>query len=369
MKQNLSPQSPINYFTELKDPRIERRKLHLLEDIIVLTIAAVICGADGWTEVEEYGKTKEQWLRSILKLPNGIPSHDTLGDFFARIKTEDFERCFIQWISAVSNITEGEIIAIDGKTLRSSYDKRNKKAAIHMVSAWASQNNIVLGQLKTAEKSNEITAIPQLLEVLCIKGCIVTIDAMGCQTKIAEKIIEKEGDYMLALKGNQGELHEHVITSFERINPKDTHEKTEKDHGRIETRRCTIIDDLRWIEQWQAWKNLHTLIKIESTRTLDNKTTTENRYYISSLNTDAKNISEAIRKHWGIENSLHWILDVAYREDDCRMRNGCSAENFSTVRRISLNLLKNEKNLNKGIATKRLKAGWDNDYLKTVLKI
>lgn len=366
---SLSKESPVNYFKEIEDPRVDRTKLHSLEDIIILTITAVICGADGWTEIEEYGKTKESWLRTFLKLPNGIPSHDTLGDFFARIKTKDFERCFINWITAVSNITEGEIISIDGKTLRGSYDKRSKKAAIHMVSAWANKNNIVLGQVKTAEKSNEITAIPKLLDVLCIKGCVVTIDAMGCQKEIAKKIIDKEGDYILALKGNQGDLHDQVISSFERVKPKEIYEDIEKDHGRIEKRKCLVLDDLKWIEKKHEWENIQTLIKIESSRTIDNKTTIENRYYISSLKADAKKLNEAVRKHWGIENSLHWTLDVAYGEDDCRMRSGYSAENFSIIRRISLNLLKNEKTLKKGIATKRLKAGWDNEYLKTILKI
>ncbi len=368
-KQSLSNKSVVEYFKTLKDPRVERTKLHLLEDIIILTISAVICGASGWTEVEEYGKTKKAWLKTFMKLPNGIPSHDTLGDFFSRINTEEFEQCFVNWITAVSEITEGEIVSIDGKTLRRSYDKKNNRAAIHMVSAWANNNQLVLGQLKTAEKSNEITAIPKLLEVLNIKGSIVTIDAMGCQKEIAKKIKEKEADYILALKGNQGEFHEQVKESFKRTQPIETDEQIEKDHGRIETRKCLLIDDLRWIDNKNEWDSLSSILKIESSRTIGEKTTYEERYYISSLKSNAKHFNNAIREHWSIENKLHWSLDVAFREDDCRIRNGYSSENFSILRRISLNLLKNETSIKKGIQTKRLKAGWDNDYLKKVLRI
>jgi len=348
---------------QLTDPRVERTKLHLLEDIVMLTIMAVICGADSWTEVEEYGNTKEEWLRQYLKLPNGIPSHDTIGNVMSRIKPKEFENFFVQWMLSIAHITQGEVVSIDGKTLRRSYDTFSGKKAIHMVSAWASQNRMVLGQIKTEEKSNEITAIPKLLDTLILNGCIVTIDAMGCQTKIAEKIIANGADYVLALKGNQGEFHEDVKHQFEFIPPAQVDEQTDKGHGRIETRKCSVISNLQFLDQAEQWKGLSTIAKVESTRIIGEEQKTETRYYISSLAADAQKINSAVRTHWQIENSLHWSLDVTFKEDDCRIRKGYGDENFSVVRRIALNLLKNDTSIRKGIKTKRMKAGWDNEYL------
>lgn len=354
---------------QLTDPRVERTKLHLLEDIVMLTIMAVICGADSWTEIEEYGNTKEEWLKGYLKLPHGIPSHDTIGSVMSRIKPEEFENFFVQWMLSKAKLSQGEVVSIDGKTLRRSYDKFSGKSAIHMVSAWASQNRMVLGQIKTADKSNEITAIPKLLETLVLKDSIVTIDAMGCQKKIAEKIIDGNADYVLALKGNQGEFHEGVKHQFEFLQPVQIDEQTDVGHGRIETRKCSVIGNLQFLDEAAQWKNLKTVAKVEATRIIGEKQTIETRYYISSIEPDAVKINNAVRTHWQIENCLHWSLDVTFKEDECRIRNGNGAENFSVVRRIALNLLKNETSIRKGIKTKRMKAGWDNEYLTKILKI
>jgi predicted transposase YbfD/YdcC len=342
----------------------------LLEDIIVIATLSVLCGAETWDDMEEFGKAKDSWLRTFLKLPGGIPSHDTFNRVFSLLDSKQLQDCFIQWTNSVATMTENEVISIDGKTICGSRDNK-KKSIVHMVSAWAGVNNIVLGQVKVDDKSNEITAIPELLNLLVLKGCIVTIDAMGCQKNIASAIIDKEADYILALKGNQGNLLEQTQDSFRFLETESVSEEIDAGHGRVEHRTCTVISDLSMIEEKEAWKNLQSLVRIEAERYIKStgKSEKETRYYISSLPANATILNKSIRAHWGIENSLHWILDVAFNEDNSRKREGHAAQNFSVLSRIALNLLKNETTTKCGIKGKRLKAGWDNVYLEKVLKI
>lgn len=358
-----------NHFSSLSEPRVSRTRIHKLEDIIFISISAIICGAESWNDIEYFGKSKEDWLRTFLELPNGIPSHDTFNRVFSALDSEEFERCFIDWTRSVAELCEHEVIAIDGKTMCGARAS-GKKSAVHLVSAWASQNNIVLGQVKVDEKSNEITAIPKLLNLLVIKGCIVTIDAMGCQKEIAKHILEKEADYILGLKGNQGLLLEQTIDSFRFLKSEEVHEELDFGYGRIETRRCSVINDLSLIEACDNWKGLKSLIRIESKRYIKAKGKTEEevRYYISSLSFNAELMNKSIRSHWGVENSLHWILDVGFNEDASRKRSGNAAQNYSIMNRIALNLLKNDKTTKVGIRSKRLKAGWNNKYLIQLLK-
>ena len=365
--------SIINHFSKLTDPRTkEHKKEHKLIDIIFVTIAAVICGAEDWNDIEEYGEEKEDWLKTILELPFGIPSHDTFNRVFSLIDPVELQKYFIDWVQSIAKITDGQIISIDGKRMCNS-GEGGKKAIIHMVSAWSNANSMVLGQLKVNDKSNEITAIPALLDLLMIKGCWITIDAMGCQKDIAAKIKDKEAEYILAVKDNQEHLHDDIKEAFEYGKIEQTNEQSNLGHGRIEKRTCRIITAMEWVCKAQDWQGLQTLIEIKSERTI--KATgvkeTQVRYYISSALSTAKKFNEAIREHWGIENNLHWILDVAFNEDNSTKRAGNAAENFSVISKIAVNLLnryEHKKGARKlGMKTKRKKAGWSNDYLMAIL--
>ena len=371
----------IECFQKLEDPRVEYLVEHKLLDIVVLTICAVICGADHWTDVEVFGRAKEKWLRSFLALPHGIPSHDTIGDLFARLDADQFRACFLDWVGTICELTEGQVVALDGKAVRRSHDRALGKQAIHMVSAWATSSNLVLGQIKVDEKSNEITAFPALLDMLTLSGCIVTIDAMGCQRAIAQKILDRDADYILAVKENQPSLHTKVREMFTDTEASDVsytiperHAATGKDHGRIETRTCSVINDPDYLFYLQGpnedppWAGLKSIIKIESTRRVGQKTSFETRYYISSLGGNAKMLNNAIRSHWHVENSLHWVLDVAFREDECRVRKGDAPQIFAILRHMALNLLKQEQSTKLGIQGKRLKAAWDTRYLLRVMQ-
>lgn len=364
----------INYFCGISDPRLEtKNKRYQLKEILALVILAVICGADSWTEIEAFGKAKLNFLQTLFPYANGIPSHDTLGNLFSRLCPQEFQKCFMSWINALVTVHEGEIVAIDGKTLRRSYDLKAGKGPIHLVSAWANCNKVVLGHYKTEAKSNEITAIPKLLKLLDIKGCVVTIDAMGCQRKIAEQIHHQGADYVLGVKGNQGKLHQKLIQLFADADQCNynamwykTHEIIDGEHGRIETRRITVLP-LMYLPQFKVkWNGLQSVARINSQRQIGKQIIRESRYYISSLFPDAQKIASAIRQHWSIENQLHWSLDISFREDECRIRKGNAAENLAIVRHIALNLLKAEKTAKVGIKIKRSKAGWDQQYLAKV---
>jgi predicted transposase YbfD/YdcC len=361
-------QTPISYFTVLTDPGMDRTKAHLLEDIIFITIAAVICGAETWNDIEHYGKSKESWLKQYLQLPNGIPSHDTFNRFFSALAPEGFEQAFLCWIKDISALTDGDVVSIDGKSICGSRGGDSKRA-IHIVSAWSGANRLSLGQVKVDEKSNEITAIPKLLNVLLLKGCLVTIDAMGCQRDIAAKIIEKEADYLLSVKGNQGCLEEDAEQIIRFARPVSEWIDDDFGHGRIEQRKCTLYHDLSFIDNVAAWKNLTATVKIEATRYIKSsgKEEKEVRLYITSSKENARVIGTAVRSHWGIENNLHWQLDVSFNEDDSRKREGYAAQNFSMLNRIALNLIKHEQSKKRSMKGKRLDAGWNNDYLLKIL--
>lgn len=362
------------HFENLSDPRIEKKSDHKLIDIVILAICGTICGAEGWSSIEEFGKTKKKWFKKFLELPNGIPSHDTFGRVFSLISPLEFQKCFVSWVGEISHIVDKEVVGIDGKTSRRSHDRQKGKSPIHMVSAWASKAGLVLGQVKTSEKSNEITAIPELLKVLEVKGAIVTIDAMGCQKEIAQKIIDKKADYILALKGNQGKLHESVEEIFNEADKTyyknisvDYYENKVKNHGRTEIRRCWTTDSLDKVSQREMWKGLNTIGMIESERHMNGEVSIEHRYYIGSIENNAKLFLNSVRDHWGVENSLHWVLDVAFQEDHSRVRAGNAPGNLSVLRHIAINLLRKEKTVKLGTKSKRLKAGWDNKYLEKIL--
>lgn len=368
--------SLIQHFVGLEDPRIERSKQHLLIDIIVIAILAVISGADGWVAIETYGQAKQEWLRTFLSLPNGIPSHDTFARVFARIDPQAFEQCFQDWINSLTATMGAQVIPIDGKTLRGSYDREAKQRALSVVSAWASEHRLVLGQLKVNSKSNEITVIPQLLKMLHIRGSIISIDAMGCQTEIASLIRQQGADYVLALKANQGNLYSQVAEFFKQAQATEFagiehshHHTTESGHGRIEIRHCysVPVSALVSLSSQDKWVELASVGMVICERRLWNKTTIEVRYYISSLSTDAQVLAHVVRTHWGIENSLHWTLDVTFREDACRIRTGSSSQNFALLRRIALNQLQRETSIKSSIRMKRYRAAMDNQYAAKVL--
>jgi predicted transposase YbfD/YdcC len=365
------------YFTGLPDPRSKRGRRHRLDEMVVIAILAVICNANSWVEVELFAKAKRKWLKTILDLPGGIPSHDTFGRVFAALKPEAFERCFLAWMQALAKAPKGELIAIDGKTLRRSFDGASAKAAIHMVSAWSAANGVVFGQLATEAKSNEITAIPRLVELLDVEGAVVSIDAMGCQREIARTIIEQKGDYIFSLKGNQSTMHDEVrgwldevIAGRLREACLDHDKHVSKGHGRLETREVWCTEQVEWFADRGKWKGLSSLIAVEAERRWpDGRTEKERRYFISSLRgTSARKFGRMIRGHWRVENQLHWVLDVAFDEDASRIRNGYAAENFSRLRRIALNLLKQEQSEKMSINSKRLRAGWDDKYLVKILR-
>jgi predicted transposase YbfD/YdcC len=346
-----------------------------LINILTIALCGAICGADNWVEIELYGQSKQGWFATFLDLSNGIPSHDTFGRVFARLDTEQFQQCFINWVQAICEVLEGQVVAFDGKTLRRSHDRMNGKDAIHMVSAWATENQLVLGQIKVDEKSNEITAIPALIDLLELSGCIVTIDAIGCQKEIAKQIIDQGADYVLALKANQGTLHADAQTLFEDAQAIDFadcdyHRTVEKGHGRIEIRECWTTahpEYLAALYKPEQWAGLQTVSMVRAERRIGDKRETEHRYFISSLPGKAKQLLGAVRSHWHIENRLHWVLDVTFREDDSRIRTGNAAQNMAVLRHMALNLLKQESSTKRSVRGKRLKAGWDEAYLVQVL--
>ena len=366
-----------DHFSGLTDPRVERTKHHPLINIVTIAICAVICGAETWVDIEMYGKSKQDWLAGFLDLAKGIPSHDTFGRVFARIDPEEFQSHFLSWIRAVFEVSNGQVIAFDGKQLRRSHDHANGKDAIYMVSAWAVANGLVLGQVKVDDKSNEITAIPELLSFLELAGCIVTIDAIGTQVAIAAQIIDQQADYVLALKGNQGVIHEAVVVlfddalsnNFSRLKH-DFIQTVDGNHGRLEIRRHWITSDIGWLPQVTGkplWPGLRSIGMVRVQRRIGEQTTESTRYYLSSLEANAATFADAVRSHWRIENSLHWVLDIAFREDECRIRKDHAPQNFAVLRHIALNLLRQEKTAKVGVKAKRLKAAWNNDYLLKVL--
>lgn len=366
--------SILTHFGSLEDPRDIRGKEHLLLDIITIALCAVISGAEGWEDMAEYGRAKQDWLSTFLSLPNGIPCGDTFARVFARLDPEQMQRCFVSWVNAISELLGAEVVAIDGKTLRHSDDKGCGKAAIHMVSAWASANRLVLGQRKVDDKSNEITAIPALLSVLEIAGCIVTIDAMGCQREIATAIVERGADYVLALKGNQGGLFEDVQWLFQQAQASEFKDvahsfaqSIDKGHGRIEIRRCWTLSELDYLVQLPLWSGLQTVVRVQSERHHNGRITTEERFFISTLASQATLLLKAVRTHWSIENSLHWVLDVSFHEDACRIRRDFAPQNMAMLRHLALNLLSKDSSAKRGIAARRKKAAWDHAYLIKLL--
>ena len=376
MEDKESSAPVVTYFSVLEDPRRYNRR-HYLRDILVIAICAAIGGADGWDDVALFGKAKEQWLKEVLslKLPHGIPSAHTFRRVFAALDAERFQTCFVNWVQAVERVTEGQIVAIDGKTLRRSHDRSLGQEALHIVSAWASASGLVLGQLKVDDKSNEIPAVPELLEMLKVEGCIVTLDALHCQTQTVETIVEKKADYVLPVKENQPRLLEALQLLFDDAEEMhwvkcDSFRTVSKGHGRIETRECWTTSDpeyLKYIANLADWRGLQSIAMVEATRRIGEQTTTKRRYFISSLETNAEQMLNAVRSHWGIENNVHWVLDVTFREDDCRIRRGNGAENFAVLRHIALNLLKRENSAKRSLRAKRKKAAWDDDYLLKVL--
>ena len=377
--------SIIEYLQELPDPRVDRSKEHNLVDVLVIALCCLLCGGESFNDMEDFGYAKQDWFKTFLSLGNGIPSHDTFNRVFAALDPGQFLDCFLRWTQSLRQAVAQEIVALDGKALRRALNQG--QSAKYVVSAWAESNNLVLGQLKVADKSNEITAVPELLRVLELSGCIVTIDAMGCQRKIAKEIIEADADYVLALKGNQETVHEEVksfldATLAEGQAPRPvgaklsaaaatlaSYQTVEKDHGRLETRRYYQSDQLDWFADRAKWEGLKSVGMVQSIREVEGKTTVEWRYYLSSLPLGVETFARAVRGHWGVENKVHWVMDVCFREDQSRARSGYAAENLATLRRLALNMLKREKTKKRGIRGKQLNAGWDNAYLLRLLGI
>lgn len=372
------PTTLIEQFKDLTDPRRDQGKRHQLLDIITIAICAVICGADNWVEIERYGHAKYEWLKTFLALPHGIPAHDTFSDVFERLDADDFRTRFVAWVQSIMQLLPQEVVAIDGKVLRGTKDSNLGRQAIDMVSAWACEAGLVFGQVKTEDHSNEITAIPTLLNMLVLTDCIVTIDAIGCQTEIADQIVEQGGAYILRVKGNQGQLQDDLQDLFagcEEVGfvnvPHDYHRTTHKGHGRIEIRECWTLTDEQYLShlpQRDDWRDLRTAVKVRRERRIGDQTQVEDGYYISCFDGSATQHLKAIRHHWHIENCLHWVLDIAFREDAARVRTGHGAENLAVLRHIALNLLKRETSVKVGVKAKRLQAGWDNRYLLRVLQ-
>jgi predicted transposase YbfD/YdcC len=372
----LNNKSIWEHFAILRDPRVERTKKHKLQDIVVIAVCAAICGAEHWTHIETFGKVHESWFRTFLDLPNGIPSHDTFGRVFAALDPEAFEAAVQAFVADLVGSSRGKHIAIDGKTLRHSFDRASAKAAVHMVSAWAYEDHVAFGQLAVEAKSNEITAIPELLQMLDLTEATVTIDAMGCQKEIARQVVERGGDYVLNLKANQPSLYEDVhmyledgiAHGFRGVH--DTWETVEKGHGRLEIRRVWTSGEVAWLQTRHDWPALRSVTAVERERQLPDRCERERHYFLSSPPGHcAQRLGTLIRQHWSVEAQLHWSLDVCFHEDASRVRMANAAENFSRVRRIALMLLKQEKTAKTGIAGKRLRAGWDRDYLLKVLGI
>jgi predicted transposase YbfD/YdcC len=365
-------------FAELQDPRQLMNQAHLFIDILVISICAIVCGADDWEAVADYAEAKEEWLATFLALPSGVPAHDTFWRVFRHLDAEQFQRCFLHWMSSMVELKRGQVIALDGKQVRRSHDKSAGHAPIHMLSAWATENQLVLGQLRVNEKTNEITALPELLEALDVSGCIITIDAMGCQTEIAQTIIEREGDYLLQLKENHPLLFADSEWLFSdlaaagvELAPPFIAREVNKDHGRIEIRQAWVITDpkILWaLRGTEKWPKLAAIVKIDAERILPNKRERNIRYYIASFPIKAQQAITMTRHHWHIENRLHWVLDIAFREDECRIRKDHGPQNFAILRHIALNLLKQETTCKLGVKNKRLKAGWDQSYLLRVLQ-
>ena len=369
-------QSVIKHFSNLKDPRINRKKLYPLMEIIFVVLCGSICGAESWRDFVIFGNGKVEFLRQYFHFKNGIPSKNTFARVFSALCPEAFKSCFIEWVKSLQENLK-DIIAIDGKTLRGSFDTTKGQSAIHMVSAFATQAKLVLGQQKVSDKSNEITAIPLLLEMLELKGSIITIDAMGCQKTIAKKIIEEEADYVFSLKGNHGTLHEDVELFFKTECDKneskfiiDQCEETDAGHGRIEKRECWATDKIDWLEQKDEWKGLNAIVMIKETREKGDKKSIERHFFITSLPANSKLIASAVRAHWKIENTLHWTLDMTFREDASRIREKNASENMAIIRHTALNMLKNAKKSMKEMSIKALRklAGWRNDTLELVLQ-
>jgi predicted transposase YbfD/YdcC len=364
------------YFADLPDPRVERCKHHKLLDIVTIAICAVISNADGWTDIEAYGRAKEAWLRQFLELPAGIPSHDTFARVFAKLDPTTFQKCFVQWVDAIRDRVPGDVVAIDGKTSRRTDDAALDLSPLHIVSAWSTSNHLVLGQLRVDTKSNEITAIPLLLDMLDVSGCLVTIDALGCQRSIADTIVGRGADYVLACKGNHEHLHSDVEQLFSDLlsqdHPPDVLDyfrTINEGHGRREVREVWSTADLASLRDRDRWTKLQSVALVRSERVSAGETTTETRLYISSAANNAERLANAIRSHWGIENQLHWVLDVVFADDDSRARIDHSAHNLVIIRQIVLNMLRQETSLKTSLRQKRLRAGWDDAYALKVLQV